>query len=116
MLSDTVLSNFISFSFPKSIMIFKFNTNTLATHGKKLKMLQYLQPDGLPKNAEQIKKIKKQSMKKSTEEQRAGNHGRENMDKQHTMSRCFPLGTCQQSVCWAEAQVRIPAAVTPWEG
>lgn len=54
-------------------------------------------------------------MKKSTENKELKTMGRKR-DKQHTMSRCFPLGTCQQSVCWAEAQVRIPAAVTPWEG
>lgn len=60
----------------------------------------------------------KASMEKSTEEQRAEDHGQENMlTKQHTIwAGVFPLGTCQQSVCWAEAQVRIPAAVTPWEG
>lgn len=30
-------------------------------------------------------------MKKSTEGQRAENHGREHVDEQHTMSRCFHL-------------------------
>lgn len=59
----------------------------------------------------------KESMKKSTEEQRAENHGQWTCWQTAHYERAFiPLGTCQQSVCWAEAQVRIPAAATPWEG
>lgn len=46
------------FFFSRSIMIFKSNTKTLATYGKKIRNVTILQPDGLPRNAEQIKKIK----------------------------------------------------------
>lgn len=63
-------------------------------------------------NKKQINKAWKRAPRDKELKPWAGKH----VDKQHTMSRCFPLGTCQQSVCWAEAQVRIPAAVTPWEG
>lgn len=55
-------------------------------------------------------------MKKSTEEQRAETMGWKTCGQTAHYEQVFPRGTCQQSVCWAEAQVRIPAAVTPGEG
>lgn len=79
--------------------------------GKKKEMLQYY--NRMVCQGMQNKKIKRE---KEHWEQRAGNHGRKHADTQHTMSRWFPRGTCQQSARWAEAQARIPAAVAPWQG
>ena len=77
-------------------------------------MLTILQPDGLPRNAEQIKKIKHEKRAPRNGELKTMG-GKTCPQTAHCEQAC-PRGTCRQSVCWAEAQGRIPAAVTPWEG